>query len=278
MMKRATSQPDFSHTIPDDQHRDFLSNIDSDSYCARSKNTSVLRDCLIPQFHPSFVDSPHRSNADLPPQSLMQSQNRGQQSASMYLHVGSNSNKLSIPATIQNSSSAPDLLALRFQDSLQLSNSPSLGSPSPVIFNNFVQQMPQPAQSGFSTQVLVPDSLIGAIVGRGGKTLNELQQQSNTRIRISQRGEYVPGTRNRIVTIRGQMAQNVYLAQDLINQRTVPSYIQSSSQQQHCVFLNSSSAPAPIPQPKHENHVINDAFSPSDTHGSLHFITDNSRL
>ncbi len=49
----------------------------------------------------------------------------------------------------------------------------------------------------------IPDNLIGSILGRGGRTLTELQALSDTRIRITQRGEYLPGTKSRVV--RGGM-------------------------------------------------------------------------
>jgi hypothetical protein len=63
--------------------------------------------------------------------------------------------------------------------------------------------------------------MIGSILGRGGRTLNELQMMSGTRIRISQRGEYMPGTRSRIVGIRGPTAQAVWDVQYMIGQRMV---------------------------------------------------------
>lgn len=120
--------------------------------------------------------------------------------------------------TIPNSLSAPDLLAARFQESLRLDHSPS---PVPMEYSHFAPQLPQPVPPGFSARIFVPDSLVGSILGRGGRTLNELQMHSNTAIQISQRGEFVPGTRNRIVSIRGPTAQSVNLAQYLMNQRMV---------------------------------------------------------
>jgi len=53
--------------------------------------------------------------------------------------------------------------------------------------------------------VAVPDTDVGAIFGRGGQTMNELQQISGARIKVSQRGDYLPGTENRIVTIVGSL-------------------------------------------------------------------------
>lgn len=75
--------------------------------------------------------------------------------------------------------------------------------------------------NAFQAQIAVPDSMIGSILGRAGRTLNELQVISGTRIWISQRGEYVPGTRNRIVTVRGPTAHSIWQAQMFINQRIV---------------------------------------------------------
>ena len=109
------------------------------------------------------------------------------------------------------SASAPDLLALQFQETLRMSDSHRVELSTPPMYGGSQQH-------SFTVQVAIPDSLIGSILGRGGRTLNELQVQSNTRIRISQRGEYVPGTKNRIVTIRGPTAHSVTMAQMLMSQ------------------------------------------------------------
>lgn len=52
-------------------------------------------------------------------------------------------------------------------------------------------------------EVEVPESLVGAILGKSGKTLVEFQNYSGAKIQISKKGEFVPGTRNRKVTIKG---------------------------------------------------------------------------
>ncbi len=52
-------------------------------------------------------------------------------------------------------------------------------------------------------EVEVPETLVGAILGKGGKTLVEFQNYSGAKIQISKKGEYIPGTRNRKVTITG---------------------------------------------------------------------------
>lgn len=64
----------------------------------------------------------------------------------------------------------------------------------------------------------VAESIVGAILGPGGKGIVELQQFTQTNIQISKKGVYVPGTRNRIVTITGTPS-NIGKAQYLIQQR-----------------------------------------------------------
>ncbi len=71
-----------------------------------------------------------------------------------------------------------------------------------------------------NVQMVVPDALIGVILGRGGSYLHEIQQYSGARIEISQRGHYVPGTTNRVVTISGS-AQCCATAHFMINRKLV---------------------------------------------------------
>ncbi|XP_032830269.1 RNA-binding protein Nova-1-like isoform X2 [Petromyzon marinus] len=52
----------------------------------------------------------------------------------------------------------------------------------------------------------VHESLIGAVLGKGGQTLMDYQEATGTRIQISRVGEFVPGTNNRRVTILGTAA------------------------------------------------------------------------
>jgi KH domain len=167
-----------------------------------------------------FADGPPSFPAAMP--SMMSSSDRGRlpsaTSSPMYLMPPAHPNH-SDRGSVPSSLSAPDLLAIRLQESLRLEPSPSLAT---VDYAHFTPQLPQPTPPGFTAQILVADSLIGSILGRGGRTLNELQMHSGARIRISQRGEFFPGTRDRIVTIRGPTTQSVSLAQYLMSQRMVP--------------------------------------------------------
>ena len=71
----------------------------------------------------------------------------------------------------------------------------------------------------YTEKMSISDAMIGAILGKRGNTLNYLQNKSGTKIKISQRGEFVPGTNNRIVTISGPTNQNVSNAKNLIHQQ-----------------------------------------------------------
>lgn len=81
-------------------------------------------------------------------------------------------------------------------------NSFGIGLPSP----NSLRKSPTPSdQSELKSQIEieVSDNIIGSILGHGGKQLVEIQQLSGANIQISKKGKFVPGTRNRIVTITG---------------------------------------------------------------------------
>lgn len=69
-----------------------------------------------------------------------------------------------------------------------------------------------------SKNVEIPEVIVGAILGPGGRSLVEIQQISGANIQISKKGIFAPGTRNRIVTITGNQ-HSITTAQYLIEQR-----------------------------------------------------------
>jgi RNA-binding protein Nova len=75
----------------------------------------------------------------------------------------------------------------------------------------------QPRFEPIAVKLGVPETKIGSLLGRGGKNLTELQALSHTKIRISQQEEFIPGTKNRIVTITGTTAE-VEHAKHLVRQ------------------------------------------------------------
>lgn len=66
--------------------------------------------------------------------------------------------------------------------------------------------------------VSVPEARVGAIIGKGGEVISQLKSVVGVKIRISDREDFVPGTRNRKVTISGA-GEAVQIAQLLIQQK-----------------------------------------------------------
>jgi len=64
----------------------------------------------------------------------------------------------------------------------------------------------------------VLDSFAGYIVGKEGAKLREIQNQSGAKITMSRRGEYLPDTMSRLVTITGS-TMAIQMAQMLIAQK-----------------------------------------------------------
>ncbi|CAI5536066.1 unnamed protein product [Closterium sp. Naga37s-1] len=88
---------------------------------------------------------------------------------------------------------------------------------------------PLPPGGGVPTTIIVavPDDHVGAVVGKGGKSLHEIQQSAGVRMLISDRNDYVEGTRNRKVTITGP-SEGVVAAQHLIAQKVQQSIASAS--------------------------------------------------
>jgi len=119
-------------------------------------------------------------------------------------------------------------------------SSPALGSPGaapsssvpqplPINNNSFglgtglhspgsLRKSPTPTEQQDKIDVEIGDNIVGAILGHGGKSLVEIQRISGANIQISKKGIFVPGTRNRIVTISGSPSA-VSTAQYLIDQQ-----------------------------------------------------------
>jgi RNA-binding protein Nova len=64
----------------------------------------------------------------------------------------------------------------------------------------------------------VADEHVGVIVGKGGRALQELQQVASVRVALSSRGEFLPGTNQRMLTISGY-PQNIALAERMIEDK-----------------------------------------------------------
>jgi len=91
--------------------------------------------------------------------------------------------------------------------------------PSQPLYKLEETAAPTTNASTYGITLAVPDSLVGAVIGQSGSTLTQLQLCSQTRIRISRRGEFVTGTNKRIVKITGNTKENCDAAQFWIAQR-----------------------------------------------------------
>eukprot|EP00794_Sanderia_malayensis_P019875 gene19875-21816_t len=84
--------------------------------------------------------------------------------------------------------------------------------------------MNTPSLPHIKTKVIVemqiPDSLVGSILGKGGKTILEFINYSGAKIQFSSKGEFVPGTNDRLLTIEGDFTSS-QIAHILICQKIV---------------------------------------------------------
>jgi len=71
-----------------------------------------------------------------------------------------------------------------------------------------------------TVKLAILDGAIGALVGRGGSNISELQNYTGARIHVSQKGIFMPGTTDRIVTISGPIGA-CEQAQYLIKQKVL---------------------------------------------------------
>jgi hypothetical protein len=67
-------------------------------------------------------------------------------------------------------------------------------------------------------KMLVSDNNAGAIIGKGGSTIAQMQEESGARIKVSQNDDFYPGTRDRALLLIGT-CENVLFAQELIWQK-----------------------------------------------------------
>ena len=150
-------------------------------------------------------------------------------STSMAGALGNLSTLLGLAAGNHDSSSAnllaqAGVLASNAHGSNPLASNP-LATANPLSAMLGMQQLggTSPANAITTTatyEMSVPDHLVGIILGKGGKTLNEFMQFSNAVITISHKGEFIPGTSNRKVVITGDPT-SVQTAYFLITQKII---------------------------------------------------------
>ena len=92
------------------------------------------------------------------------------------------------------------------------------GMPTPTVPSS--GSLAASIKTQVTIQMEIPDILVGAILGKQGKTVHEFIQFSGARIQFSAKNDFAPGTTDRILTIQGDVNQT-QIAYFLINQKIV---------------------------------------------------------
>lgn len=127
--------------------------------------------------------------------------------------------EMSSPDNLPNPNSNP-LLADALERAKALANSkPVLKRPSEEYLEGPNQKKLQPmmmaAGPGMSSeQVMVPDNMVGLIIGRGGEQITKLQAESGCKIQMSQDSQGMP---HRLCTLTGS-AEAISIAKSMIDQ------------------------------------------------------------
>ena len=107
------------------------------------------------------------------------------------------------------------MLSYSYAQSL-MTNSSYLGQINPVMVDGVNLMVPGATLCTY--EIAVPEIMISSVIGHSGKLLTDLMQSTATRITISGKGEYIPGTYNRKLTIIGPIL-SVQAAQMIILQK-----------------------------------------------------------
>ena len=82
-----------------------------------------------------------------------------------------------------------------------MSNSAYYSRYSPAIVDGVNMTIPGATLATF--EIAIPEVMISAVLGAGGKLISDLIQSTSTHVQLSQKGDYIPGTYNRKLTITG---------------------------------------------------------------------------
>ena len=107
------------------------------------------------------------------------------------------------------------LLSYSYAQSL-MTNSSYLGHVNPVMVDGVNLMVPGATLCTF--EIAIPEIMISSVIGPGAKLLTDLMQATATRITLSGKGEYIPGTYNRKLTIIGPIL-SVQSAQMIVVQK-----------------------------------------------------------
>lgn len=82
-----------------------------------------------------------------------------------------------------------------------MTNSAYFSRYSPAVVDGVNMSIPGATLATF--EIAIPEVMISAVLGPGGKLISDLIQTTGTHVQLSQKGDYIPGTYNRKLTITG---------------------------------------------------------------------------
>ncbi len=158
---------------------------------------------LIPNAPSSLSQSPyHGANSSDPTAAFMaffqqQQQQQQQQNAySAYPHGGGGVGGGGAGGTSVNQA----LLSYAYAQSL-VNNSSYYNQFQPVMVDGVNLTVPGATVSTY--EMAVPESMVNAVAGSDNKLLTDLMQTTGARVQLSGKGEFIPGTYNRKLTVTG---------------------------------------------------------------------------
>merc|ERR1719414_649976 len=78
-----------------------------------------------------------------------------------------------------------------------------------------LDELGEPGDVDRQLRVVVPNSTIGMVIGKGGETVEQMKQRSGTNILISKKAEQKPQVPERVITLVGETRSN-QIALDMI--------------------------------------------------------------
>jgi len=108
------------------------------------------------------------------------------------------------------------LLSYAYAQSLMTSS--YFGQFNPVMVDGVNLSVPGATLATF--EIAIPEIMITSVVGAGSKLITDLMQSTGARIQLSMKGDYIPGTYNRKLTIAGPIL-SVQAAQMVILQKII---------------------------------------------------------
>ncbi|OQV12988.1 RNA-binding protein Nova-1 [Hypsibius exemplaris] len=76
-----------------------------------------------------------------------------------------------------------------------------------------------PTDGAMFFKILVPSVAAGAIIGKGGETIAMLQQDTQTRIKMSKATDFFPGTNERVCVVYGPTPESILQVYDFVAQK-----------------------------------------------------------